>query len=294
MTHVNHLRIDVNGVDVFYREAGPKNAPVVLLPHGYPCSSYEFRNLMPVLADRWRLIAPDFPGCGYSSTPDTFSYGFEGYSQFLSAFATAVGAELFVLYLHDFGTWIGLRLAMREPQRIAGLIIQNGDIYEDELGPKYEGLKAFQRNPSASAKEKLAEAVSEAGYREEFLNGSEGDVARRISPDLWTLHWALTTSRRRRIHADVIARWWDNAAWFPRYQSYLREHQPQTLIVWGPRDGYMPAGAARAYLRDLPNAELHLLDDAGHWLLETHLPEATSLMREFLSRTYTSQLWQSS
>ncbi|HVF15403.1 MAG TPA: alpha/beta fold hydrolase [Steroidobacteraceae bacterium] len=132
MTQVNHLRIDVNGVEVFYREAGRKNAPAVLLPHGYPCSSYEFRNLIPLLADRWRLIAPDFPGCGYSSTPETFSYDFEGYSKFLSSFATAVGAQRFVLYLHDFGTWIGLRVAIREPDRIAGLIIQNGDIYEDE------------------------------------------------------------------------------------------------------------------------------------------------------------------
>lgn len=124
MMHVNHLRTDVNGVDAFYREAGPKQAPVILLPHGYPCSSYEFRNLIPMLADRWRVIAPDFPGCGYSATPDDFSYDFEGYAAFLSAFAKAVGAERFALYLHDFGTWIALRLAMREPQRIAALIIQ--------------------------------------------------------------------------------------------------------------------------------------------------------------------------
>jgi pimeloyl-ACP methyl ester carboxylesterase len=240
---------------------------------------------MPLLADRWRLIAPDFPGCGYSATPDGFAYDFEGYSRFLSGFADAVGAPRFTLYLHDFGTWIGLRLAMREPQRIEGLIIQNGDIYEDELGPLYEGLKAYRRNPTQDAKAKLAEAVSEEGFREEFLNGSEGEVAQRIPPDLWTLHWSLTTSRRRQIHVDVIASWWDNAAWFPRYQAYLRERQPRTLIVWGPRDGYMPAGAARAYLRDLPGAELHLLEDAGHWLLETHLPEAETFMRDFLSRT---------
>jgi pimeloyl-ACP methyl ester carboxylesterase len=284
MNEVNHLRIDVDGIEIFYREAGPRDAPVVLLPHGYPCSSYEFRNLMPLLAGRWRLIAPDFPGCGYSATPDDFSYGFDGYSKFLSAFATAVGAQRFTLYLHDFGSWIGLRLAMREPQRIAGLIIQNGDIYEDELGPSYEGLKAFRNDPSPSAKAKLGEAVSEEGYREEFLNGSLGDIAKRISPDLWTLHWALTTERRRQIHRDVIASWWDNAAWFPRYQAYLRDYRPPTLIVWGPQDGYMPAGAAKAYLRDLPDAELHLLEDAGHWLLETHLSKAVGLIRDFLAR----------
>lgn len=284
MTQVSHLRIRVNGIDTFYREAGPKHAPVVLLPHGYPCSSYEFRNLMPLLADRWRLIAPDFPGCGYSATPDDFSYDFDGYASFLAAFATAVDAPRFALYLHDFGTWIGLRVAMREPKRIAALIIQNGDIYEDELGPQYEALKEFRRDPSASAKQKLAAAVSEEGYRDEFLNGALGAMTQRIPPDLWMLHWSLTTPRRRQIHTDVIASWWDNAAWFPRYQAFLREHRPPTLIVWGPRDGYMPAGAARAYLRDLPNAELHLLEDAGHWLLETHLHEAAGLMRNFLSR----------
>lgn len=286
MTHVEHLRIDVNGIDVFYREAGPKNAPVLLLPHGYPCSSYEFRNLIPRLADSWRVIAPDFPGCGYSATPENFAYDFDGYSAFLSAFARAVRAEQFALYLHDFGTWIGLRLAMREPQRILALIIQNGDIYEDELGPKYDALKEFRRNPSPDAKASLAAAVSEEGYREEFLNGSEGEIAKRISPDLWKLHWALTTPRRREIHIDVIASWWDNAAWFPRYQAYLRQYKPPTLIVWGPRDGYMPAGAARAYLRDLPDAQLHLLEDAGHWLLETHLEEAAALMRAFSQRVH--------
>lgn len=286
MSPVRHLRTDVNGIDVFYREAGPKNAPVVLLPHGYPCSSYEFRNLMPLLADKWRVVAPDFPGCGYSDTPENFAYDFGGYSTFLTAFANAVDVRRFVLYLHDFGTWIGLRLAMREPQRIAGLIIQNGDIYEDELGPQYKGLKEYRRSPTPAAKQKLAAAVSEAGYREEFLNGSEGEIAQRIPPDLWKLHWALTTPERRQIHIDVIASWWDNAEWFPRYQAYLREHRPPTLIVWGSRDGYMPAGAARAYLRDLPDAELHLLEDAGHWLLETHLQEAASLVRDFLDRVH--------
>jgi pimeloyl-ACP methyl ester carboxylesterase len=288
VSQVSHMRVEVDGVETFYREAGPKNAPAILLPHGYPCSSYEFRGLMPLLADRWRLIAPDFPGCGYSDTPSNFAYSFEGYSHFLSAFATAVNTPRFALYMHDFGSWIGLRLAMREPRRITALIIQNGDIYEDELGPKYEALKSLRHVPSATAKAKIAEAVSEDGYREEFLNGAYGELAQRISPDLWRLHWALATHQRRKIHVDVIASWWDNAEWFPKYQAYLREHQPPALIVWGPQDEYMPAAAARAYLRDLPNAELHLLNDAGHWLLETHLQEAATLIRDFLSRVHIS------
>lgn len=284
MEAVKHLRVDVGGIDTFYREAGPQNAPVVLLPHGYPCSSYEFRNLIPLLADRWRLIAPDFPGCGYSDTPDDFAYDFDAYATFLGDFARRVEAQRFALYLHDFGSQIGLRLAIREPQRIVALIVQNGDIYEDTLGPQYEGLKKYWRNPVAAEKAKLAEAVTEEGYREEFLNGVDAEVAKRIPPDLWQLHWSLTSARRREIFVEVIAGLRENVQWMPRYQAYLREHRPPTLIVWGPKDGYMPAPAARAYLRDLPSAELHLFEDAGHWLLETHLEPATRLIRDFLER----------
>ncbi|HTH11400.1 MAG TPA: alpha/beta hydrolase, partial [Acidovorax sp.] len=153
------------------------------------------------------------------------------------------------------------------------------------LGPKYEPLQAYFRNPTAEAKAKLAEAVSEEGFKDEFLNEVSPEVAARIPPDLWRLHWSLMTPRRKQIAVDVIAGLKENLDWFPRYQAYLREHQPPTLIVWGPKDGYMPEPSARAYLRDLPQAELHLLPDGGHWLLETHLDEVTRLMRDFLSRT---------
>jgi pimeloyl-ACP methyl ester carboxylesterase len=188
--------------------------------------------------------------------------------------------------LHDFGSQIGLRLAIGAPHRVTALIVQNGDIYEDELGPQYEGLKEYWRDPSPQRKAKLAEAITEEGYRDEFLNDVGEDVARRIPADLWKLHWALTTPRRRDIALDVSAGLRENLQWFPRYQAYLRERQPPTLIVWGPEDGYMPAGAARAYLRDLPAAELHLIEGAGHWLLETHLHEAATLIRDFLGRTH--------
>lgn len=284
MTVVSHRRIDIDGVDIFYREAGPEGGPVLLLPHGYPCSSHEFRNLMTRLGDGWRLIAPDFPGCGYSGTPEAFAYDFDGYARFLERFAEAVGAARFALYLHDFGSQIGLRLAIRTPERILGLIIQNGDIYADQLGPDYDGLKAYWDDPTPEARAKLGDAITEEGYRKEFLNGSEGAVAARISPDLWTLHWALTTPRRKAIHLEIIAGLRENREWFGRYQAYLRDHQPPTLILWGPNDGYMPEGAARAYLRDLPDAELHLFDDGGHWLLETHLDPILPLMRDFLAR----------
>jgi pimeloyl-ACP methyl ester carboxylesterase len=282
---VVHRRIRVDGTDVFLREAGQPHAPVVLLPHGYPCSSYEFRNLMPRLADRWRLVAPDFPGCGYSSTPKDFSYDFDGYARFLDALAAQLGITRFALYLHDFGSQIGLRLAIKRPERIAALIIQNGDIYEDELGPKYELLKEHFRNPTPDTKAALANAISEEGFKDEFLNEVGPRLAECFPPDLWKLHWSLMTPERQRIAFDVIAGLKENLAWFPRYQAYLRQHHPPTLIVWGPQDGYMPEGAARAYLRDLPDAELHLLD-GGHWLLETHLDEVASLVRDFLGRVH--------
>lgn len=283
MAVVHHKQIRLGDLEVFYREAGPKDAPAVLLPHGYPCSSYEFRNLMARLGDRFRLLAPDFPGCGYSATPEDFDYSFGGFARFLGEFAGAVGVEDFDLYLHDFGTWIGLRMAMAAPERVRGLIIQNGDIYEDQLGPDYEGLKAYWDDPTPERKAGLAEAINEAGYRKEFLNGSD-QVADRVSPDLWRLHWSLTTPRRQAINLEVIASLKENRDWFVRYQAFLREHRPPTLIVWGPNDGYMPAGAARAYLRDLPGAQLHLFEDGGHWLLETHLNEVEPLIRGFLSR----------
>lgn len=280
---MRHLSMDLNGVGVFYREAGRPDAPALLLPHGYPCSSYQFRNLMLRLADRWRLVAPDLPGCGYSGTPEGFAYDFDGYAAFLESFADRLGLGRFVLYLHDFGSQIGLRLAIRQPERIAALIIQNGDIYEDQFGPRYVPLQNYFANPSVEARARLAEVVSEEGYKDEFLNDVRPDLAARIPPDLWKLHWALTTPRRREIYVDVIAGLKENLDWFPRYQAYLREHQPPTLILWGPQDGYMPAGAAHAYLRDLPDAQLHLLD-GGHWLLETALDEATCLIRDFLAQ----------
>ncbi|KQW46560.1 MULTISPECIES: alpha/beta fold hydrolase [unclassified Roseateles] len=283
-TRIRHRRVKVGTVDTFYREAGPANAPVVLLPHGYPCSSYEFRNLMPCLADQWRLIAPDYPGAGYSDTPDAFDYSFDGYAGFLDDFVRTLGLERFVLYLHDFGSPIGARLAITAPERVVALIIQNGDIpYEDALGPKYADIEKTWTLRAAEMRAQLAKAIGEETFREEFLNALGPELQDRIPPDLWKLHWSLMTPKRREIAIDLIAGLKENRAWFPQHRNYLRQQQPPTLIVWGPHDHYMPEKSARAYLRDLPDAELHLLD-GGHWLLETHLDEVVPLMRRFLER----------
>ena len=285
---LSHRYVAIDGINIFYRETGPHGAPVVLLPHGYPCSSFEFRNFMPALADRWRFVAPDFPGFGYSDTPDTFSYDFDGYARVLERFADALNLQRFAMYLHDYGSQIGLRLAIKAPQRIAALIIQNGDIYEDQLGPKYAYLTEYFANPTQKGRQTLVDAVSEEGFRDEFLNDVREKLSEWIPPDLWKLHWPLmNTPKRREIAVSLMEGLKQNLDWFPRYQAYLREHRPQTLIVWGPQDGYMPEGSARAYLRDLPNAELHLVD-GGHWALETNLDEIVALVRQFLSRVHTA------
>jgi pimeloyl-ACP methyl ester carboxylesterase len=284
---VVHRYVDVNGVRTFYREAGPPDAPVLLLPHGYPCSSYQYRRLMPALADRHRTIAPDFPGFGYSDTPAAFSYDFDGYARFLSEFAETLNLRCYALYLHDYGSQIGLRVAAREPARVAALIIQNGDIYEDQLGPKYDTIRKYWNAPTDHNLRPLEEAVSEVGFRDEFIGEIDQDSIPKVPPDLWALHWPLmNTPERRRISRDLMIGLKDNLRWFSRYQAYLREHRPPTLIVWGRHDGYMPEGAGRAYLRDLPQAEFHAID-GGHWLLETHFDEVLPLVRDFLSRAHT-------
>jgi pimeloyl-ACP methyl ester carboxylesterase len=239
ITPVHHRRVTVDGIDTFYREAGPADAPVVLLPHGYPASSFVYRNLMAALGHRWRLIAPDMPGFG--------------------------------------------RLALAKPERVAALIIQNGDIYHDAFGPKYGFLKDIWDNPGPDARRRIAQHVTLAGFESEFRGELPRDVADRISPDLWTLHWSVMNTPERL--ANLIRLLEDQPStldWFPKQQAYLREHQPPALIVWGPHDGYMPEKSAKAYHRDLPDAPIHLLG-GGHWLLETHLDEVIPLVEEFLA-----------
>lgn len=285
MAGVLHRTVEVDGVEVFYREAGPPDAPVVLLPHGYPSSSFQYRGLLRALADKWRLLAPDFPGFGYSEAPADFDYTFGGYAELLDKFLGKLGVQRFALYLFDYGSQVGFQLAIRDPSRVVALIIQNGDAYEETLGPKYEPLKAYWDSPTDERRTELAKAVTTEGLREEVLGEVPAEVAERISPDIWQLAWPLM-----REHRDIMVGFFleiqSSVRRFPEYQAYLRKHQPPTLIVWGPQDGYMPAESARAYLADVPDAELHLFPDGGHWLLETHLDEVVEQIRPFLSRVF--------
>jgi pimeloyl-ACP methyl ester carboxylesterase len=165
---VIHRTTEIDGIEIFYREAGPAEAPVVLLPHGYPCSSFEFRHFMAAFGDRWRLLAPDYPGFGYSATPERseFAYTFDAYSDLLARFVETLGLERYAIYLHDYGSQFGLRLALRAPERVAALIIQNGDIYEDQMGPRYEWLKSYWQHSTAEGRAQMASNVSEEGLRE--------------------------------------------------------------------------------------------------------------------------------
>ncbi|MGE2717591.1 alpha/beta fold hydrolase [Mycolicibacterium litorale] len=288
MSPVTHHRVTVAGIDTFYRAAGPADAPVVLLPHGYPASSYVYRNLMAALGDRWRLIAPDLPGFGYSATPSTddFGYTFAAYAGFLQSFVDTLHLDRYVIWLHDYGSQFGFQLALAHPERVAGLVIQNGDIYEDAFGPKYDFLKESWNNPGPDARRRIAQHVTLHGFETEFRGELPADAADRLSPDLWTLHWSLMNTPER--IANLIRLLEDQPTtlqWFADEQAFLREHRPPALIVWGPHDGYMPEQSARAYHRDLPDAPLQLLG-GGHWLLETHLDEVVPLVDDFLAAVY--------
>lgn len=190
----------------------------------------------------------------------------------------------YTIWLHDYGSQFGLQLAMSAPERVAGLIIQNGDIYPDAFGPKYDFLKQAWQNPGPQARRTIADHVSADGFRSEFVGELPDALAERMSPDLWTMHWSLMSTPER--IANLIRLLEDQPSTFAHFdaeQAYLREHQPPTLIVWGVNDGYMPEASALAYLRDLPDADVHTFG-GGHWLLETHLGEVVPLVREFLSR----------
>lgn len=228
----------------------------------------------------------DLPGFGYSATPsaEDFAYTFAAYAEFLRSFVRTMNLDRYSIWLHDYGSQFGFRLAMSAPEKVAGLVIQNGDIYPDEFGPKYDFLKKSWDNPGPQARRAIADHVTEKGFRSEFVGELPDGITDRISPDLWTLHWSLMDTPER--IANLIRLLEDQPTtlgWMDDEQKYLRTHQPPTLIVWGVEDGYMPEKSARAYLRDLPDAPLHLFD-GGHWLLETHLGDVVPLVREFLEK----------
>ena len=283
---VRHRSVIIDDVRIFYREAGPADAPVLLLLHGFPSSSFMFRDLMPRLADRWRVIAPDYPGFGESDFPAAtgYEYSFANLTCTLDKFTRALGLTRHALYIQDYGAPLGLRLALVAPERVSALIVQNGNAYEEGLSGAWDPLKAYWRNPSRENRERLRGWLTADGIRQQYLAGVPGSDLSLFSPDTWALDWQrLARPGNIDVQIGLFGDYRTNVELYPRFQEFLRKRRPPTLIVWGRFDPFFTEAGARAYLRDVPDAELHLLD-AGHFALESRGAEIAALMRDFLAR----------
>lgn len=283
MVQVFHRRLVVDGLSFFYREAGRADAPVLLLLHGFPSSSHMFRDLIPLLADRYRVIAPDLPGFGFTEAPSRsdYAYTFAHLAESIGAFTEALGLTRYGLYVFDYGAPIGFRLALAHPERISAIITQNGNAYEVGLSDGWSPLKAYWRDPSPENRAALRGFIQAGTTRWQYLEGvSDPDL---VAPESYTLDQALLDRPGNdEIQLDLFADYASNVALYPRFQAYFRSHQPPLLAVWGRNDPFfLPAGAI-AFKTDLPRAEINLLE-TGHFALETHAPEIAALIRNFLS-----------
>jgi len=281
---VHYRTVDIDGIDLFYREAGPSNAPVVVLLHGFPSSSHMFRNVIPALGDRYRVIAPDYPGFGQSEMPDRtqFRYSFARFAELMDALLTRLDVKRYALYVMDYGAPVGYRLALRHPERVAALIVQNGNAYAEGLQEFWDPIKAYWASGSQEHREALRQGTTSESTRWQYLDGVKD--ASRIDPSAWVYDQArLDRPGNIEIQLDLFYDYRTKVELYPRFHEFFRERQPPTLIVWGRNDKISPAHGARAYLHDLPQAELHLLD-TGHFALEDKSPEIAQLMFDFLDR----------
>ena len=286
---IRYRSATVDGVEMFYREAGPADGPVVLLLHGFPTSSHMFRNLMPLLGDRYRVIAPDYPGFGQSAAPDhtTFSYSFGHYADLVDTLLGQLGVTRYAMYVMDYGAPVGYRLALKHPERVSGLIIQNGNAYEEGLGAFWDPIKAYWADGSVQHREALSSLVTHEITKFQYTDGVK-DLS-RISPDNWVHDQArLDRPGNKDIQLDLFYDYRTNVPLYPQFQQFFRERKPPTLIVWGKNDKIFPEEGAHPYLRDLPAAELHILD-TGHFALEDKLDEMAPLIHDFLDRSVASR-----
>jgi pimeloyl-ACP methyl ester carboxylesterase len=284
VTH--HRTSSVYGVELFYREAGPEDGEVVVLLHGFPTSSHMFRNLIPALADRYRVIAPDYPGFGLSAMPDRkdFPYTFAKYTELVDGLLEQLGATRYALYVMDYGAPVGFRLALRHPERITALIVQNGNAYEEGLEKFWDPIKALWAKDTPATRDALRFLVRPETTKFQYTDGVR-DTS-RIDPANW-LYDQLLLDRpgNADIQLDLFKDYGTNVTLYPQFQEFFRTQQPPTLIVWGANDTIFPASGAHPYLRDLPDAELHLLD-TGHFALEDKADEMIPLIRDFLDRRF--------
>ncbi len=281
---VHYRTIQVNDLDIFYREAGPQAAPAILLLHGFPTSSNMFRNLIPRLSGSFRLVAPDYPGFGQSSMPDraSFAYTFEKLTDIVEEFVEEVSLRKFSLYVMDYGAPVGYRLALRHPNRVQALIVQNGNAYEEGLREFWDPLKKYWADPRSENREALHFLVDPKSTRWQYQNGVPDGTL--LDPTTWLVDQVgLDRPGNREIQMDLFYDYRTNVPLYPEFQAFFREYQPPTLIVWGKNDLIFPAEGAAPYRRDLQNVETHLLD-TGHFALETHGEEIASRIEEFLRK----------
>jgi pimeloyl-ACP methyl ester carboxylesterase len=279
-----HRVAKVDGVEIFYREAGRPEAAAIVLLHGFPSSSHMFRNLIPALSDRYRVIAPDYPAFGQSGVPDraAFQYSFARFADLMDGLLDQLRVQRYALYVQDYGAPVGYRLALKHPERVTALVVQNGNAYEEGLREFWKPIKAYWADGSASNRAALRAGLTPAATKFQYLDGVRDPS--RISPDNWVHDQALLDRPGiDEIMLDLFKDYGSNVALYPQFQAFFRERRPPTLIVWGRNDVIFPAEGAHPYLRDLPDAELHLLD-TGHFALEDKGEEIAGLMRDFLGR----------
>ena len=283
---VRHKKMRVGEIDIFYREAGPSHAPAILLLHGFPTSSQMFRNLIPKLADRYHVIAPDYPGFGYSSMPSRqlFSYTFDNLAATIDRFTEQLGLTRYALYVQDYGAPIGFRLASAHPERVTALVVQNGNAYEEGIAHDFWApLKAYWADPQNPDKRNaLRQLLTYDATKQQYFAGVPDPAL--VAPDGPTEdQYLLDRAGNDEIQLDLFLSYGSNPPLYPRWQAYLRTHQPPTLIAWGKNDPVFPLAGAEPYKRDLRRLEYHVLD-TGHFALETHVDTIADLMRDFLAR----------
>jgi pimeloyl-ACP methyl ester carboxylesterase len=276
--------VSVNGLKIFYREAGPKDAPTILLLHGYPSSSRMFATLMPLLADRYHLIAPDYPGFGNSDSPPAadFAYTFDHLAQVVGDLTKQLGLRSYVLYQQDYGGPIGMRLAAAHPERVKAIIVQNAVAHEDGLGPAWDIRRAFWADRATFEDKVIPGFISTEGAKVRHLGSTPRPD--RYDPEAWESEGAhLSRPGQRQIQSDLFYSYQTNVANYPAWQEWLKQHKPPLLVLWGKYDPSFALPEAQAYKRDVPDAEVHILD-AGHFALDEKVDEAATLIRNFLQK----------
>jgi pimeloyl-ACP methyl ester carboxylesterase len=276
-------KIEADGVQVFYRAAGDPSASVVLLLHGFPTSSFMFRELIPRLADRYRVIAPDLPGFGFTEVPveRKYTYSFEALARTIEAFTEALRIKRYALYVFDYGAPTGFRLAMTHPERVAAIISQNGNAYEEGLGDAWGPIRKYWAMPTAENREVIRQNVlTLEGTRWQYTHGVA--IPESIAPESYTLDTALMERPgNKAIQLDLFLDYASNVKLYPKFQQYLRRSKPPLLAIWGKNDPFFVPAGAEAFRKDLPTAQVQFLD-TGHFATETHVSEIAAAMREFL------------